>query len=738
MTTEIVEQGYPVVTDLVAAQPSREVDIRVYNADGTRKYLPQSWIGELSFEIAERGGAQTGSIQFLAAWEDLAFVGNEYIDVRLFGGSEILYRGYVRQPQQELGNPERSTPTLHGLMELLNGYLVRRDFFYSPAVSPDTFFDDLCAQCVTTSDKMPALVLDTAGVGGLSLTLSSLACKGKTVPQVLNALCDLFPNELIWGCDVEGVTNLNRLYLRPRASHVLYTYVVGGQVGAYVYPRDCTKIVNKVYVTGGKVNTTDATLANLLPNASFEDAVAIGELTSNILENASFEDGFDHWDYDGAVPASGFGRTGNGAAELNNDAATPEYVAQDVPVASNLTGAHAACYWNARLNTIVWTNQIKFELKNGGTWDSDGLYSGGSVVASSTQSPVTGISDGPGYTYHRYFYDWSVPGSLTYDCLRVSFILTTDSPTGFSGQTILDDCALWLDGTSAAKSWRVSRGHIGTFSAIDWQNSEVTPYDGAVCVKATAQVTTASGNYAEIATTEADRPQGQPRRAYLINFKVQAVTSGTQQFQAGARIYQGGQLKSTVLGAAQFGTVGSWIDVSASVGSGNDCDAIEPFLRFLTDGVAYVDAAAMYVDRDSLPTEYSPDDTFRGVRSVTDYTSVEIGDAVDSLATWGLREAEVTNENVTDETTLEAFAQSYLRAYGVPDVQARLTIQGATKAAGLDGLYRIVNLPSAPPALPAARLNYRIGSDWINIEAQLNSERPTMAKLLRQVSAGKT
>lgn len=714
-----------------------EIDIRCYHADGTRRAMPEC--DSISWEIAERGGMQTGTLQILVPWEQTGWTGTEYIDVRLFGSSQVAYRGWVRQPQQELGNPERSSPTLHGLMEILNGYQVRRDFAYAPAASPAQLFHDLVGLYVTRAGRLPGLQLDTTGVDALGLSLTGLQLTGQSVTQAMDALCDLFPGQLIWGGGVDA-QGRNLLYLRPRASTVKYRYLVGRDVTAFVYPRDCTRIVNRIYVTGAKfdgTNGTDGSWANLLTNASFEEGRPNSEADGNLLSNPGFEDStssLSPWDTGGATVQAGTGHTGNNSAELNNDTSYlqngQEYVAQNISIAAVPSGVHASCWWCARAG-VVWTPEILLELFNGST-----------RVAYGQSGFVSQGPDAVGYTFFYFRFDWVPPVGLTADRLRVSYVLNAESATGFAGQTLVDDCAVWLDGPEMAKGWRIGSGVGGGWSGIDWRNRDYVPYDGDVMVRAVASVTGGAGSYAELATSLAERPSAQPLRAYYVQFMIYVLAGSGASLTAaaGVRIYKSGTLKSTQVGTPATLTAGQWNRVGLAFSTGTDCDAIEVFVRAYTSGTYYIDGAGMWANRGSAPPIYMAGDTFQAVRDVTLYSQDSIGvAATQSIATWGERESKVENSNIYDQATLDAYAQSYFRVNAVPQVQGTLRIEGVTSDTilpNLDGQVQIGNLPSAPDALTPARIRYQCGGK-IDLNVDLNNERPQLDRLLRLVAAGK-
>ncbi len=260
-----------------------EWEARLYDSSGHRIRMPLRWVEGIDFELGEQGGCLNGSMKLLAAWEELRLTGTERVDVWLWG--QLVYRGWVRMPQDEASVPERKSPTLQGLMETLRGYQVRRPFAYVAETDVGDVFRDLVSFYVARPGRLPGVLVDSTGVSALNITLQSFDASNRDFAQAMNDLCNVSPGSLIWGCDVEPTSGRDRIYLRPRSSAVRYKYSVGDKVSTFVYPQDTSQVVNAVYVTGA-----EQTFPNLAPNASFERPVAPGELTGNLLQSPSFED----------------------------------------------------------------------------------------------------------------------------------------------------------------------------------------------------------------------------------------------------------------------------------------------------------------------------------------------------------------------------------------------------------------------------------------------------------------
>lgn len=129
---------------------------------------------------------------------------------------------------------------------------------------------------------------------------------------------------------------------------------------------------------------------------------------------------------------------------------------------------------------------------------------------------------------------------------------------------------------------------------------------------------------------------------------------------------------------------------------------------------------------------YYAADRFTARRDVSDYGSRLSPAAAASIGSYGIREKEESVESVTDGATLDAYCIGYFNAHAVPAIQARLEIVGAVAPVRPDGQVQLVNLPSAPPPLFPARIRWQVGAS-VDLHLDLDSERPNLALLLRQV-----
>jgi hypothetical protein len=708
-----------------------ELDIRFYGANGKRKMLPSDWVVSIEWETGERGGFLSGTLKVQAPYgmgstQSFLTVEVEHIDVRLWG--ILLYRGFVRISQSDTtGTDQTDSPTLYGMIEILNGYLVRRHYCYAVPVSPDVLFADLVNDYVKRSGRQPNIVIDVAGVSSMGLLIQQFDATGKSFPQALNDLCDLFPQRLIWGCDVDG-SGTDRIYLRPRVSTVKYKFAVGRDVQALLYPRDATQVTNRLVVTGASLDGSGYP-PNLCPNGSFEDCAIPGEMTSNLLQNPSFD--LDNagtrpgngWQTQGDPSVDGtYGRSGN-AAVLDNNPSSPEAIYQDLGVAGGVS-CHASC-WAMVITGETW--RFRFILSY--------LDGSGTVLDTITSAYITPPSDN---VYRHYQLDWTNPSAAT--AVKLRWRLETDPANSGAHGLDIDDCSGWVDRVSAA-SWQIGQNSNAAWALLDWSNHDgaIVPYDGGTMVKAQASITGAGG-YAEITTISTARITVKHVRVYYVSAWIYVAAGTTVQAAIGGRVYAGGTLQNTLVGAVRSLTATGWNLISYIVTTGTASDGLDVIVRLYNGTQTYIDAVSVF--ENNLPNInhqeiYYPASTYTAVRDVNDYVGVVSSDAGASIANWGPREKQETNTNILSISDLDAYCIAYFNAHAVSLVNAGLTIFGPIAPVYLDGLVQIENLPTSPPALFASRVRYKIDQGGIGLTVDLNNEQPDLALLLREIQEGK-
>jgi len=708
-----------------------ELDIRFYSATGLRMTLPADWIVSIDFQIGEQGGYLDGTLKVSSPYGGgFQTFEVERVDVRLWG--QMVYRGFIRISQTDTnGENQTASPSLYGMIEKLNGYLVRRPYAYAAPADPGVVFTDMVQEYVKRAGRQPNIIIDVGGVAALGLSILQFNAAGKTFSQAMNDLVSLFPGKLIWGCDVDGTGN-DRIYLRPRATSVKYKFSVGANVRELLYPRDATQVTNTLIVTGAHLDATTAYPPNIAPNGSFETPIIPGELTSNLLQNTDFSvasgaNPGTPWQHSGDPTLDGtYARTGSGAAcVFDNNPSAGETIWQDVAITYSLP-VHATC-WLMTIAGEHWQVRMRMEYRTAGGTVSD------NIVGPWIDPPADGV-------WRHYRLDWPAPTAPGATILRFYLEQNGSVSTGGHGMNA-DNPAMWI-AQVMAEGWQQGVGSGGAFSALDWNNHDnsVVAFDGGAMVKLSPAITGGAGSYAQIGTAQAKRISVQTHAAYYLQAWIY-VASGSVDVALGGVVWSGGSVTGTLVGSVHTIAAGSgWTQVQYIVNTGSPADGLDIILRFYTSGTCWVDGVACFFN--NLPDQnhqeiYYPGSTYTAVRSVNDYAGSLSGPAAASILTFGVREQEVSNSNILTLSDLDAYCTLYLQAHATSLINAGLTIFGPAAPVYLDGQVKIENLAVAPPALAPSNVRYRIDQNGIEMTIDLDNKRPDLALLLREIQEGK-
>jgi hypothetical protein len=739
-----------------------ELDVRLYTKAGLRIRLPSDWITAVDFELVERGGCGNATVTVEVPW-DVApggigtLVGTEYVDIRLWGGATPLYRGWVRKPEAGIEVPERLTLNCFGLMETLNNYQCTADIILPVAQTVDIPFNAVLANWVTTSGRLPTLVINTTGVAALGIDVQVLSSNQKSVREAIDALCDLSPGLLIWTCDVDASTGLNRINLLPRATATGYRYSIGGSVEAYVYPRDVTSIVNRLFVTGAKADRQLTTAPNLMPNASFEQQATPGLTTSNLLGNGGFEtqgvDAFHFQPWTNVSSASSIG-----------SASTTDPVFEG---SSCLSLATAGIYQILSASSgLTWNLSAQFCEQIGGGYSAttrigvDLLNSSGGILYTHN-GPWVALTADNIYRAQSFSYTPPVNAAIAQIKVRIE-----NDGTWLGQQPLVDAISLW-DTAPSQKCWEVGAHNGGVFTAVDWIDPSAA-VDGFYGVTVQPAVSSSgpwyydageagtpnalSVPYAELKTRFDSRVSISSGESYWFSGYISNNSGSDGTVQIGARFWKSdGTLKEVYVSPVftvphGVGFVPMFPATGGAAGgyplyTTYDTEAIDLFVHFLDNRNYSIDALGLW---ETPPPDYQasglyyPADTITAIRDVNQYVSRVVGlspqplsaGAALSITDFGEREGRASSDLVVDTNTLDAFCVGYFNATAVPIIQARLSLNSATAPQGFDALVQLINISPEPPALAASKVRYSIG-DAIKIDCDLGQEIPDMALLLR-------
>jgi hypothetical protein len=640
-----------------------------------------------------------------------------------------MYRGWLLTPEPRIESPETLSITTHGLMERLDRWMVKKKYVYGLATDIATVFSDIVADHVTTASRLPSLTVDS---NATSVKVKEFDARGKSVSAALGALCDTAPNAAIWGFDFASDTT-DRIYLRPRSTSIAYRAYIAGNVTAFVYPRDVTQVVNRMFIRGGRVSQP-----NMLGNPSFEEPAPNSETVGNLILNYGFEDPTG-WTLSGGATIKDSGdttvehaaaRTGDKLLELD----TPGEEAYQIVSSIDYTIPYlASCYVRRESAGIAADVTITV----------DGLDSGSSPVSGATVSSAAYDPGGSQWKRLTLAVDFSAYATVVK--LKVRFITSLGSE-GATG-TLIDDTALWETNGVSQEGWTWSTTGAGKRDILDWVHDAIAPYHGGYVVKMKATGIAISADCLEIWTPLASRVKVTAAQFYTLAVFVRGDGTNDISFSFGVTQYKADATVATTTESATItGTYATWSMQSLGITMGADTDTVQVFLRDRNNNILYVDALALLDG--NLPTDWSnggywAGDAYEIIFDVTNTPATErrpdsgvTGDALTSITDYGEREASVSNDQVVDFSSAVALAVSYLNAYATPRIQAELKtrVRSASDLINMAGAVKLVNLPDAPDALFPARVSYTIG-DNIDLVAQLGNEKAELIGLMRLLAA---
>lgn len=710
------------------------IDVRLYNSSNKRMQFNPDWLDSIDFEYLERGGYGQGSISLLATWEDIQLSGSEHFDIYLLG--EFAYRGFVRISQNEIANPERCNPTLYGLMETLNNWIVTRKYAYGCDADISTVFSDLIADFVNVSGRLGGL-LATADVETIGKTVTTFDAVGKTVTQAINQLCDLAPGQAIWGFDVDATTPvpLSQPYFRAKSQTVAYRHVVGGNVEAFTYPRDTSAIVNRLFITGGKADKP-----NLLTNGDFNDPRPASETINNLIQDYSFENG-SWWTLNAGATIKDptIGATARGAARTGS-----HWLELD-QTGENAVSPFMKMDYTQVYEMSAWSRYEDAVNSAGDTIDIlvQGYDSGGSVVALAFAQVLAFDPAGDIYKNRTFDVDFRAYPTVA----KVKATITGSGGTASNDGILVDDVGFWPKCSQGQFGWRHNLDGNAVVDELDWvHKTGPTPFRRGYSVKLDASGIAISSDALTIYTPKEQYVPVRPNERCTVIVWWQTNGAGNGVISIGATPIKSDGSQDTLQESAQItANPSSWQVLTFPIQTASDTVSLQVFIRLRSkkgsgEYPIYIGAAMLVQGGD--PVEVLNDDDFwkgENYELLIDVTDPDLAgllvtsdcDAEDSIADHGEHETLITNDNVINRATGIALATDYFKAHGCPKVQGALTIRGPEELMKQAGTVKLVNLPDAPPPLFPTRIRYVVnGAGGIVMTADLGNDRPELATLL--------
>jgi hypothetical protein len=706
---------------------------------------PFSPITGAEFSLSEKGGFTEGKIDLEIPWELLGLTGTEEADLYIAG--VCLYRGAVQLPDVKLELPEAKTLNLYGPAAALGRVQIQTRQAYATYVDWNVIVRDLVTDNLITPGRNSAtvaanLVLDLQPIG---VTLNQFDASGKYFGDALQQLVDMSPGSAVWGFDLlanaDG-TYSTRFYLRPRATTVKYTWVVGDRIESISSPIDTTQICNRARIKGGP-----AFNPNLSVNGSFEYPLPPSEYVANLLGDGLFEDSLEYkstaWTLVADASIKSISDTGDGlpgAYDGSNYASMDqagEAVTQTIPI--DPTRPMQAWCWVRRGNdTIPATFDFTVEGQNAaGTT----LLTYSFLNHDPATDAIAGGKTEQDYWQYLLTCDWTAQPTIT----KVKYTILSHSGTNHNDGVLADNTALIYTDQPGQSGWSYSLTNCPAPS-VNWVFRQsladpTVPQQGLTCIRIAANP--GSGGYVEVANTATGRASIPKWRKFTLGFWAKAPAGQAFSIVPGIRLVNSdGTLAATVIAPTIAGPMdGSWQPVVVSFGSdASEVDG-EIFFRIMNSAPTYLDAVMLVPG--NMPDEFStlgnwwPSDRYEIVVDAGGSLMAGAGisaEAAASASVYGIREQDVSNEQVLDIHAATALALGYLETWATPRRRNSVKLAHWTTAIGFDGKSQICNIPNPPPALCNNRVEWKISNTGTNVSIELDDQRPELAALLKYLA----
>lgn len=708
-------------------------DVRVYSSTGARRAFPVDQVSEVQWQHLALGGFGQCTVAFNDKFDGvMPMAAGDRFEVWVAG--TMRYRGYMGVAQIDLNLTGQKSLTVYGMAERMNGIIANKRYLSQRAQSADDvaefIYNDFVApvyvDAVTSFGSCPAQVYDFSA--------------SSNVRSSLDSLNEASGNTLVWGwqvSNVAGSVGKDQFYVLAKSTTPKYKFVIGGNVKAFSMPTDHTSIVNAVHFYGGEMP-----FPNLLPDPRFDKLDIASETCGNMLANESFEDymsgQFNGWTKSSVTAETDNVRTGrySWAVTANNG-----YIEQiNIPVQEARTYNFSIFVYNVS----GFTFQIRFTAYD---------ESSNSVV-SDVVTVASGASEQTN-AWNKHTCSWESPLGAVTVALRIT--VTSGSGTGLR----MDDVALWDSHGIGSTGWKVSTAAGASFylgNAIFGDPSAQGYRDNGHCAKIILP-TLAPGN---LSRQEIGIPQEQ-RISVTSSKKLKPCYKAACAYKASAgaatvslimRCYFAGAVPQDIAPTDVFDYIGEdpgwhytgWIYAQPVPAN---CTSVRLIISVSsTDGVAkvvYLDSAQFFEDSNhvfDLPygvavPAYHKDANYecwlRTSDSFIQDDSTLSAALKTSIATYGEKQAEETDSNVTSDAAAQAWARNYFLKRALPQSSWKLEIAGCTQDVRCDGAIEVLG-SSQEPAWPISITHkLRPGADSTDMSAELGAVRPSFEGLLQQI-----
>jgi hypothetical protein len=743
--------------------PFFDIEARFFSAStGLRLAVSPDDILAISWELTDAGGTSQITCSLARPFDDLSWTvqGGDTIEIWALGTGETAprCRGQVGQYEKVLGLKEKYVLTSYGRMADMNHVLLDRVACIPGGADLSKFVAQIADDYAA---RRPSLSF-VRDIEFVNVSLETLTQANATARAATDEIISQAAGNAVWGWDIDPATGLDRFYLRPKTAAVQAQFFVGATVTMLSSPREMQDMVNAIKIQGGA-----ARYPNLLTNGGFEAPTVPTAQAGDLLTEGGFEDP-GTWNYTGGAtrnqadntPGHQTPHTGQWQLLLDH----PDEEAWQ-EIAAAVGQPYTATLFCARENgTYACTGRLVIEGRDG---------SGGSVLESYAlplAPPSTAWTGGEGSTVLAgdglslpfTFSDSSI------SIMRVRLIGDTVTDDHASG-LLIDDVAVAPAGVAAQTGWIAYRHDTGdpenAFANLDWACGGAA-WEGSYGVRADVKASgTLAGDFPQ-PFPEIDPFPGQDRGQKGNHF----TPAPNQSLRALARVRMTPGLNSADGKAyitynewhsdgsgSQYGVAGFdipndgvWHLLSLDSSAHTDAASAMTTVGFALSGVYDVDGVEC---RDAAATAGMTDDALldpmqagflRGSnfeRYVTaEQLCAEGSDAANSYSIYGRQEAVVSNAQIVDWTPdAQSWAAAYLDRSAVPLDRPQVTLShepSQIPTPGAGSQVRVSGTAAADVQDWCGKATYTWGETRLGVVLELDSERPTWAKLLSSLSVG--
>ncbi len=743
------------------------------------KQIDPGSVTKIAWTYQEQGGLAQISATFAVLWEDTGIAPGDYMEAWVVGESVPRARGIVSTPERKMEMKETKTLLAFGRMADMDTVLDYKVIYHPSGASQDLslyageLLSDYQQRKAVGSAVAPPLDIDVQLIGA---NMESLTLSPGSVRSGMDQLYAQAGGAVVWGWDIHPVTGNDRFYLRLRTSVVGYQWFVGDKVRLINAPAELVPVKNAFYLKGGP-----AKYPNLVTNASFEQPVNPSADSGSVLQNGSFE--FSNPNHSANAGGEGdcLGWNMNGSITRN----------QHDPGTNHNASAHTGEWYllldntgkNAAQDVSVQTGSPYILTAFARAENASHLPAGAITVTGRdsggnlTETPVGAVlalaPQGVAWTGGAAS---SVIGS---DALQTSLVFTnpatvkaritiscTNSAGGGYGLCV-DDVAFGGAGSVGQYGWGTHYQNPGNpannFNWILWA-CKAAAWEGAYGVR--ISVTADHGDRPALAIAGQDNSgdsrfhfKPAPQQELQVGFFARmspGLNSADGSLAAEYREWAGDghetQFQSQNLNG-QISNVpndGQWHLVVLTVQAHGDASTATLQCTFGAsgvydlDGFFAIDAAHPIVQaQDPQTANYLRGADFE--RYVTAEAVCTSGSPADQAAaasyqTWGRREGELTNDQITDWTPdAISYLQATFQRVAVLLQRPRVELIGEWALKPLPGDGSQVQISGTLADLAAqwcSQASYVFEKACLNIAMDLSNMRPTVSKMLKAASGG--